>query len=245
MSSGARPASPDVVLVDAGGANISSVQFALARLGIDAPLTADAERIRAADRVVLPGVGAADAAMRRLRELDLVEVLRSLEQPVAGVCLGMQLLHEGSTEGPGGRESGPDEVVECLGLVPGVVRALPAAPGVRVPHMGWNVLEPGPAATAEGAGPSDAARQPAASDPVLEVLRDAWAGPGDPRAYFVHSWAAPVGPYTVATAHHGQDFTAVVRRGNVTGMQFHPERSGDLGSRLLAAFCGITPGGTA
>ena len=130
MSPGGPAASPDVVLVDAGGANIASVQFALARLGIDAPLTSDAGRIRGADRVILPGVGAAEAAMRRLRELGLVEVLRSLEQPVAGVCLGMQLLYEGSTEGAGGRAvaqgTGP---VECLGLVPGVVTELPGAPG--------------------------------------------------------------------------------------------------------------------
>ncbi|WP_374929906.1 imidazole glycerol phosphate synthase subunit HisH [Kytococcus sedentarius] len=222
---------PDVVLVDAGGANIASVQFALARLGIDAPVTSDAGRIRSADRVVLPGVGAAEAAMRRLRELDLVEVLRSLEQPVAGVCLGMQLLYEGSTEGAGGRSvDAGAEPVECLGLVPGVVTEMPGAPGVRVPHMGWNVLEPGPGAE---------------QGPLAGELATAWAGPSAPRAYFVHSWSAPVTQDSVAVTTHGHPFTAVVQRGTVTGMQFHPERSGDLGSRLLAAFCGVTPGGTA
>ena len=81
----------------------------------------------------------------------------------------------------------------------------------------------------------------AGDDPVRRVLR----GAADPRAYFVHSWAAPVGPDTVALTRHGREFAAVVQRGTVTGMQFHPERSGGLGSRLLAAFCGVTPGGTA
>lgn len=218
-----RGAVLDVVLVDAGGANITSVQCALERLGVDAPMTGDAERIRRADRVVLPGVGAAAAAMARLRELGLVEVLRSLEQPVLGVCLGMQLLHEASTEGAGGRAVGAgDAPVECLGLLPGTVERLEPGPGaVRVPHMGWNLLEPGPAA--------------AGDDPVRRVL----CGAADPRAYFVHSWAAPVGPDTVALTRHGREFAAVVQRGTVTGMQFHPERSGDLGSRLLAGFCGI------
>ena len=251
MSPGGPAASPDVVLVDAGGANIASVQFALARLGIDAPLTSDAGRILCADRVILPGVGAAEAAMRRLRELGLVEVLRSLEQPVAGVCLGMQLLYEGSTEGAGGRSVGPGAgPVECLGLVPGVVTELPGAPGTRVPHMGWNVLAPGPATGGAGEPADEAAAggpgsAGLADDPVADVLRQAWAGPSEPRAYFVHSWAAPVTHDTVAVTSHGQPFTAVVRRGTVTGMQFHPERSGNLGSRLLAAFCGVTPGGTA
>ncbi|WP_462417957.1 imidazole glycerol phosphate synthase subunit HisH [Kytococcus sp. Marseille-QA3725] len=219
---------PDVVLVDAGGANIASVRFALERWGIDAPLTADVGRIRQADRVILPGVGAAGAAMRRLHELDLVDVLRGLEQPVLGVCLGMQLLHEASTEGQGGRST--DEAVECLGLVPGVVRQLPAG-GVRVPHMGWNVLESGPAFAEDSSGP------------VARVLREAWADGVEPRAYYVHSWAAPVGEHSLATTTHGQPFTSIVQRGNVTGMQFHPERSGALGSRLLAAFCGVLPGG--
>lgn len=194
--------SPDVVLVDAGGTNIGSLRYALARLGVEAQLTADAGRIRAASHVILPGVGAAGPGMRLLREAGLVEVLRSLTQPVLGVCLGMQLLFERSEESD----------TECLGLLSGTVHQLPEQAGLRVPHMGWNRL------------------QVLARDPLL-------AGLDDPAfAYFVHSYAAPVGAYTLASADHGGAFSAVVRRRNICGMQFHPERSAAAGARLLQNF---------
>jgi glutamine amidotransferase len=117
-----------VVLVDAGGTNIGSVRYALQRLGVDATLTSDAVAIRAANKVILPGVGAAGPGMARLRELNLVELLRSLTQPVLGVCLGLQLLCAHSEEGD----------TECLGLIPAPVQHFVATPGLRVPHMGWN-----------------------------------------------------------------------------------------------------------
>ncbi len=120
-----------VVLVDAGGTNIGSVRYALQRLGVDAALTSDAAAIRAADKVILPGVGAAGPGMARLRELGLVDLMRSLTQPVLGVCLGMQLLCERSEEGE----------VDCLGVVPATVRRFVEHPGLRVPHMGWNRLQ--------------------------------------------------------------------------------------------------------
>ncbi len=119
-----------VVLVDAGGTNIGSVRYALQRLGVEAALTADANAIRTADKVILPGVGAAGPGMARLHELGLVDVLRSLTQPVLGVCLGMQLLCTHSEEGG----------TECLGLIPAQVKHFAAMPGLRVPHMGWNRL---------------------------------------------------------------------------------------------------------
>ena len=119
-----------IVLVDAGGANIGSVLYALERLGANACMSADADEIRSADRVILPGVGAAAAGMARLRALGLVEIVRTLSQPLLGVCLGMQLLFERSEEGDTG----------CLGLLPGRVVKLRARPGLRVPHMGWNGL---------------------------------------------------------------------------------------------------------
>ena len=118
----------NVVLVDSGGANIGSVRYALQRFGVEAVLTRDAETIRRADRVILPGVGAAAPAMARLREAGLVEVLRDLTQPVLGVCLGMQLLCASSEEGD----------VACLGLIDAPVRRLHADRGLRLPHMGWN-----------------------------------------------------------------------------------------------------------
>ncbi|MEO7916208.1 MAG: imidazole glycerol phosphate synthase subunit HisH [Dokdonella sp.] len=121
----------NVVLVDAGGTNIGSVRYALQRLGVDAPLSSDADRIRRADKVILPGVGAAAPGMARLREAGLINVLRELTQPVLGVCLGMQLLFDHSDEGN----------TTCLGVIPGRVTAMQGEPGLRVPHMGWNRLE--------------------------------------------------------------------------------------------------------
>ncbi len=194
---------PSVVLVDSGGTNIASVSFALERLGVASHLTSDARQIEAAERVILPGVGAAAEGMARLRAANLVSVLRGLEQPLLGVCLGMQLLFERSEEDGG---------VPCLGLLPGIVQAISPAAGVRVPHMGWNtvdVIEP---------------------DPIVRGITS-----GD-RAYFVHSYAAPVGEHTIASTHHGQDYSALVRSGNRWGAQFHPERSAVLGAQLLANF---------
>lgn len=117
-----------LAIIDSGGANISSVMHALRRLGADPVFTADADTIRSAERVILPGVGAAGAAMSRLRELGLVDCIRELQQPVLGICLGMQLLFEQSDE----------DNVECLGLIPGTLEILQASRDERVPHMGWN-----------------------------------------------------------------------------------------------------------
>lgn len=192
----------NVVLVDSGGANIGSVRYALERLGVQAAMTADAETIRSADRVILPGVGAAAPAMAKLNALNLVPLLRELRQPLLGICLGMQLLFEGSEEGD----------VDCLGLIPGRVRRMPASPGVRVPHMGWNRL------------------RPTRADPLLAGVADG------AQAYFVHSYAAPVTDDCLARCGHGEPFAAMVRRGNVAGAQFHPERSGAVGARLLQNF---------
>jgi len=194
-----------VVLVDAGGTNIGSVRYALQRLGIDAALATDAATIAGADKVILPGVGAAAPAMRRLRELGLVEVLRAVTRPVLGVCLGMQLLCAHSQEGD----------VDCLGLIDAPVRRLPAAAGLRVPHMGWNSL----AATR--------------AHPLLQGLHD-----GD-RAYFVHSYAVPTGDFTLAACDHGGAFSAVIASGNFYGAQFHPERSAAVGARLLRNFLAL------
>ena len=119
-------------MVDLGCGNTGSVGMALERFGIASELTANAEVITSADKVLLPGVGAAGYAMEQARRLGLVEVLRSLEQPALGICLGMQLLFERSEE---------DEGVETLGIIPGAVRKLEPAPGRPVPHMGWSKLE--------------------------------------------------------------------------------------------------------
>jgi glutamine amidotransferase len=120
-----------VVIVASGGANIASLEFALERLGTRSEVSADPARIRAASHVILPGVGAAADAMARLRARGLDVVIPSLTQPVLGICLGMQLLHEASEEG----------ATRCLGIIPGVAARFPEAPGHPVPHMGWNTLE--------------------------------------------------------------------------------------------------------
>ncbi len=126
-------ASRRVVLLDSGGANLGSVQAAFARLGVDAPVSHDPAVIAQATHLVLPGVGAAASAMARLRENGLDQLIPTTTQPLLGICIGMQLLYEGSEEGD----------TECLGLLPGRVRKLLASPGVRIPHMGWNQLQAG------------------------------------------------------------------------------------------------------
>ncbi len=192
----------DVAIIDNGGANIASLRYALERLGADAHLTADPAELRAAPRVILPGVGEAADAMRRLNSLGLVEVIRDLRQPVLGICLGMQLLFETSEEGD----------TRCLGILPGRAERFADRVGYPVPHMGWNQLEI------------------ASPDPLLRGIER-----GD-YVYFVHGYAVPVGPWTVATTDYGGAFSSVVRQGNFVGAQFHPERSAATGARLLANF---------
>jgi glutamine amidotransferase len=116
-----------IAIVDSGGANIASLLFAFERQDVAAQLTTDADTIRSADRVVLPGVGAARDAMQRLQDAQLVDVIRDLRQPVLGICLGMQLLCDASEE----------EDVECLGIIPGIARKLDVSPDCAVPNMGW------------------------------------------------------------------------------------------------------------
>ncbi len=119
-----------IAIIGGCGANIASVQFALERLGKKSELTTDAAVIQSASHVILPGVGTAKQAMKQLHHLQLVDVIRQLTQPVLGICLGMQILHEYSGEGS----------VSCLGIVPGKVEIFPESPGMTIPHMGWNQL---------------------------------------------------------------------------------------------------------
>jgi glutamine amidotransferase len=192
----------DAVIIDSGGANLASLQFAFERLGANTHVTADPARIRSAPRVVLPGVGSAADAMQRLRKNGIADLLPSLTQPVLGICLGMQLLFTRSAEGN----------TDCLGILPHTVERLQAVEGRPVPHMGWNQLAP--------------VRQ----DPLLEGIA------ANDYVYFVHSFAAAVSDLTLASADYGIALSAIVRRGNFWGTQFHPERSGRVGARVLANF---------
>ena len=200
-----------IAIIDSGGANIASVRFALERLGVDSVLTADPAVISAAERVILPGVGAAPVAMAQLARAGLVECIRGLTQPVLGICLGMQLLFERSEEGD----------TPLLGLVGGTCGAFDPGMGLTVPHMGWNRLLP------RGEG----------RHPLLSGVEDG------AHVYFVHSYAAPVSVDTVASCSYGVDFTALVARGNFMGAQFHPERSGPVGARILGNFLALPAGG--
>jgi imidazole glycerol-phosphate synthase subunit HisH len=119
-----------LAIIDSGGANIASVRYAIERLGVTAELTTDPERVRAASHVILPGVGLAAHCMARLQELNLVDTIKQLKQPLLGICIGMQLLFESSEEGD----------VSCLGVLPGRVQRFPNRASLPVPHMGWNQL---------------------------------------------------------------------------------------------------------
>jgi len=201
-----RTGTADVVVIDSGGANLASLEYALERLGARAEVTTSIERIRQAPRVLLPGVGAAEDVMDRLRQAQLVSVIPELTQPVLGVCVGMQVLFDASEEA---RDGGS---CACLGVVPGVVRRLPGSPALPVPHMGWNRC------------------RRHGDDPLFDGLDD------NAYFYFVHSYAAPVGAHTLASVRYGEEFTAAVRWRNFRGVQFHPERSAQAGARLLANF---------
>jgi glutamine amidotransferase len=191
-----------VTIIDGGGANIASLQFALERLGAGSELTADRAKIQAAERVILPGVGAAADGMQRLRQAGLDKLIPQLTQPLLGVCLGMQLLFESSEE----------DDAECLGIIPGRAKKFTVSTDRPVPHMGWNRIE------------------------ITRNSRLLDGIPDGAHFYFVHSYAVGVTANTVACTDYGKAFTAVTRSGNFMGTQFHPQRSGEHGARLLQNF---------
>jgi glutamine amidotransferase len=198
--------STDTIIIDSGGANLASLLFALERLNAPAKVSSNPAEVQSARRVILPGVGSAGDAMKRLRASGVADIFPNLKQPVLGICLGMQLLFRHSEEGG----------VDCLGVIPDTVRRLKAEPGRPVPHMGWNTLVT------------------LREDPLLEGIE------GSDYVYFVHSYAAPVSDVTLARTDYGAQVSAVVRRGNFWGAQFHPERSAATGSRILANFLGLS-----
>ena len=201
-------AAPRIAVVDYGIGNLRSAEKALQHVGAAARLVTDPVDVAAADAVVLPGVGAFGACARALRESGLEGPARAALEagvPFFGVCVGFQLLYEGSVESPG---------AAGLGVFAGDVAALPS--GVKHPQMQWNQLE---VTTTEDGAP-----------PALHGL-----GPR-PWVYFVHSFAPPVGEETVAVCDYGGPVAALVSRGTLWGAQFHPEKSGSTGLRLLSNF---------
>lgn len=201
-----------IAIIDYGVGNLFSLASSLKSLGLETAVTRDPAVIRAADRIILPGVGAFADAMTKLEATGLVPVLRQEVQrkPLLGICLGMQLLFEKSYEY--GEHTG-------LGLIPGAVRPLAddlKDPALKVPHIGWNRLDLVP-------GRED--------DPLFRYTR-----PGE-YVYYVHSfYATGCADYTLATSEYSIPVTGAVRNGLVYGTQFHPEKSGDTGLRMLRAF---------
>lgn len=189
-------------VVKLGVGNTAAVMFALERLGAPAVLTDEPRVIAEAERVILPGVGAAAYAMERINACGLRDVLTTFQRPLLGVCLGQQILFDASEEGD----------ARGFGLLAGTVTHLPASPDAVCPHMGWSRLTP------------------VAATPLLEGVRA-----GD-YVYFVHSYVCPLGPETVATSSYGASFAAVVAKDDIYGCQFHPERSGAVGARILQNF---------
>ena len=203
-----------IVIIDTGCANLSSVRFAIERLGYEVVVSKDPGILQQATKLFLPGVGTAKEAMANLIDRHLVEEIKKLTQPVLGICLGMQMLAEGSEEVFAEEASSDDaenEVIKTLGLVDGFVEKMDVAP-LRSPHMGWNQITP------------------KLDEPLFKDI------PAGSYFYFVHSYALPVNENTIASCEYGTPFTAAVNKNNFYGVQFHPERSGKAGAQLIKNF---------
>lgn len=199
-----------VAIVDYGVGNLFSLKSSFAAINAEVTVTADAEVLKSADRLILPGVGAFEDAAEKLRKSGLGDVLYEQAQkgkPIMGICLGMQLLFDKSYEY--GEHDG-------LGLISGAVRPISDVipPDLKIPHIGWNALKF------------------RASSPIFRYIKE-----GD-HVYFVHSYyATECDKAVTATAEYGAPLTAAVQSGNVFGCQFHPEKSGEVGLNILRAFC--------
>ena len=181
--------------------NLRSVENALKRLGAEFTVTADADVIRSADRVLLPGVGNAAEAMENLRKADLTQVIRSLRRPVLGICVGMQVMCRHSEEGD----------CDCLNIFDSHVKRFVPTQELKVPHMGWNRI----------------------SNLESKLFKGI---DGGEYVYFVHSYYPELCPDTIATTTHGVMFSAALKYENFYGTQFHPEKSGDVGERIIENF---------
>jgi glutamine amidotransferase len=191
----------NLIIIDTGCANLSSVKFAFDRLGIQAEISRDLNKIRSADKLLLPGVGTAIAAMKNLHDRQLIETIQNATQPMLGICLGMQLMTEFSAEGD----------VATLNLMSGKTELLPNT-GLPLPHMGWNKV------------------QYQADHPLFHGIAQG------SHFYFVHSYGVLPNENTIATCNYGVDFSAAIAHKNFYGVQFHPERSGAAGAKLLRNF---------
>ncbi|MEM6261726.1 MAG: imidazole glycerol phosphate synthase subunit HisH [Bacteroidota bacterium] len=192
----------NVAIVQYNAGNVQSVIYALERLGITPTLTGDPDQLRAADKVIFPGVGEASTTMDHLRETGVDELLPSLTQPVLGICLGLQLMCRHSEEGN----------TPCMGIFDVLVKKFVShRPEEKVPHMGWNQLHQVKGPLFEGIAPED-------------------------YVYFVHSFYAEQHPDAIALCNYLHPFSAALQHQNFYALQFHPEKSGDVGARVLRNF---------
>ena len=198
-----------IAIVDYGASNLQSVANALTSLGQTFEVVADPRKLTDFDKVIVPGVGAAGSAMKMLRESGFADVLPTLKIPVLGLCLGMQMLAEFSEE----------DDTQGLGIISGTVRRFVTE--LKVPHMGWNTVRLAP--------------------PAAGLVRDSKLTEGVPDGsffYFVHSYYLPVDPrYCVGETSYGASFASIVQKDNFYGTQFHPEKSGQWGMKILDNFC--------
>lgn len=192
-----------VAIVKYNAGNIESVKNALNRVDIEPIISDDAETLQSADKIIFPGVGEASTAMKYLRERKLDEVIKSLKQPVFGICLGMQLLCEFSEENS----------TECLGILPYRVRQF-STENLKVPQIGWNNVFNLKGRLFEG------------------IAENAYA-------YFVHGYYVESGEETVANCDYGIEYSAAVEHENYYAVQFHPEKSGEIGAKILENFLRI------
>ena len=198
----------NIVIIKYNAGNIESVNNAMQRLGVKAEITGDHERIKAADKVIFPGVGEASTTMAYLKKEGLDKLIPELKQPVLGICLGLQLMCSHSEEGN----------TSCLGIFEEKVKRFIPEPGMefitKVPHMGWNNITE---------------LKSEIFDPSLE----------NQFVYFVHSFYASVGEHTAALGNYINPFSAALHRDNFYATQFHPEKSGTVGARILENFLKI------
>ena len=196
----------NIAIVKYNAGNIYSVVNALKRLGIDPLLTDNPEELRRADKVLFPGQGEARGAMDYLRQRGLDQVIRQLTQPVLGICIGQQLLCRHSEEGD----------TDCIGVFDSpVLRVRPHSHADKVPAMGWNRIGQLKSKLMEGLTAADGT---------------------DPYVYFVHSYYVPLCEHTIATADYILPYSAALNKDNFYATQFHPEKSGDTGERILENF---------
>lgn len=195
-----------IAIIDYKMGNLRSVENALHRLGAAYVVTDDAQTIRCADRVLLPGVGNCTEAMYNLRESGLIPIIKQLRQPVLGICVGLQVMCRDSEEG-----AEPGMLTQCMNIFDSHVRRFPESDSLKVPHMGWNTIG------------------------NLEKKLFDGLHSGD-SVYYVHSYYPTLCPDTIATTEHGVLFSAALKYEQFYGTQFHPEKSGDVGERILSNF---------